>query len=155
MMPPACPEPADGGNGAAPETGDACLGPVLARFVVDGQECGIVPLNEGTELIAALAGTLHLAGRRYGVVCTNQSNGPDPLERLSPREFEIAALITCGCSDKEIARRLGISTHTVGAHMARCFAKLGVHKRAELAATIARKVSPYRWSRLPSAEAGK
>lgn len=118
--------------------------PVLARFTIDGHECGIIPLDGEAASVPALAGTLSLGGQRYGVVCIHRPNGPDPVERLSPREFEIAALIACGCSDKEVARRLGISSHTVGAHIARCFAKLGLHKRAELAASIARRASPGR-----------
>ncbi|WP_135469952.1 helix-turn-helix transcriptional regulator [Crenalkalicoccus roseus] len=126
------------------EAGEAGSAPVLARFILDGHECDIVPLAEDVGAPDGLAGTLTLAGRRYGVVCTPHEDRPDPLTRLSPREFEIAALIACGCSDKEVARRLGISSHTVGAHIARCFAKLGLHKRAELAASVARRAQPRR-----------
>ena len=63
--------------------------------------------------------------------------GPDPVERLTPRELEIALLIASGYCSKVIARRLGISAHTVRAHIERVFAKLDVHKRAELIARMA------------------
>lgn len=61
----------------------------------------------------------------------------DPVDRLTPREFEIAMLIATGCCNKIIGRRLSISAHTVGAHVGRIFAKLDVHKRAELMARMA------------------
>jgi DNA-binding CsgD family transcriptional regulator len=48
---------------------------------------------------------------------------------LSPREIEIAAEVAQGRSNKEIARALGISTHTVSTHLRRAFRKLGVATR--------------------------
>ena len=54
-------------------------------------------------------------------------------ERLSPREEQIVRLITRGCTNKEIARALGMSDKTVKAHLSHIFAKLGVTRRAQLA----------------------
>ena len=54
---------------------------------------------------------------------------PRPL--LTPREVEILALVGQGLSNKAIARRLGISAHTVKYHMESVFAKLAVNSRAE------------------------
>ena len=53
---------------------------------------------------------------------------------LTPREREILGLIGEGLSNKAMARRLGISVHTVKFHMEALFAKLEVTSRAEAVA---------------------
>ena len=60
----------------------------------------------------------------------------DPCADLSPREAQIAELTAMGLSNKEIARRLEISHHTVSTHLRRVFDKLGVNRRARLAAVL-------------------
>jgi DNA-binding NarL/FixJ family response regulator len=45
---------------------------------------------------------------------------------LTPREREIARLVTGAMSSKEVAARLGLSTRTVEKHRANIYAKLGV-----------------------------
>jgi DNA-binding CsgD family transcriptional regulator len=55
---------------------------------------------------------------------------------LSPREREICHLIARGEPDKGIADVLQISTCTVGTHLRRIFAKLGVHSRAAMVAQV-------------------
>jgi two-component system response regulator NreC len=56
----------------------------------------------------------------------------DTFQRLTAREREILLLIGEGRSDKEIARQLGISSHTVQSHRWNIMDKLGLHHRAEL-----------------------
>jgi DNA-binding CsgD family transcriptional regulator len=51
---------------------------------------------------------------------------------LTPREQEVLALITGGCSNKEGSYRLGISTRTFEAHRARLMGKLGARNAADL-----------------------
>ena len=51
--------------------------------------------------------------------------------RLSKREISVLTTITDGLSNKEIARRLGISFHTVKFHVASILEKLEVDSRAE------------------------
>jgi DNA-binding CsgD family transcriptional regulator len=51
---------------------------------------------------------------------------------LTPREQEVLALITAGCSNKEGGYRLGISTRTFEAHRARLMGKLGARNAADL-----------------------
>jgi DNA-binding CsgD family transcriptional regulator len=51
---------------------------------------------------------------------------------LTPREREVLALITAGCSNKEGGHRLGISTRTFEAHRARLMGKLGARNAADL-----------------------
>lgn len=53
---------------------------------------------------------------------------------LSPREQEIARMVAKGYPNKTIAAVLEISTWTVGTHLRRMFAKLGVNSRAALVA---------------------
>ena len=50
---------------------------------------------------------------------------------LTPRELEILGQIAQGLSNKSIARRLGISAHTVKYHLEAVFTKLSVRSRAE------------------------
>lgn len=52
--------------------------------------------------------------------------------RLSARQREIARLVASGLQDKQIASALGISEETVGHHLRRAYAKVGVHSRVEL-----------------------
>lgn len=58
---------------------------------------------------------------------------PEPTSRplLTPRELEVLALVGEGMSNKTIARRLGISAHTVKYHLEAVFTKLAVRSRAE------------------------
>lgn len=50
---------------------------------------------------------------------------------LTPREVEVLAAVGQGYSNKTIARRLGISAHTVKYHLEAIYAKLDVGSRAE------------------------
>jgi DNA-binding CsgD family transcriptional regulator len=50
--------------------------------------------------------------------------------RFTPREDEILRLIACDRSDKEIARTLSMSPHTLRTHLSRLYERHGVHTRA-------------------------
>lgn len=50
---------------------------------------------------------------------------------LTARECEILELLASGQSNKELARRLGISPNTVKVHVARLYAKLEVRRRIQ------------------------
>jgi DNA-binding CsgD family transcriptional regulator len=60
-------------------------------------------------------------------------------EGLTPREHEVAALVARGCTDRDIARILGIGFGTVRTHITNAMSKNGCSNRAELAAAIARR----------------
>ena len=55
---------------------------------------------------------------------------------LTPREQEIVRMVAKGYPNKTIAGVLNISTWTVGTHLRRIFAKLGVASRAAMIARI-------------------
>jgi len=50
---------------------------------------------------------------------------------LSPREIDMLERLARGESNKEIARRLGISPNTVKTHVARVYDKLAVQRRVQ------------------------
>ena len=50
---------------------------------------------------------------------------------LSPREVDVLDRLAAGESNKEIARRLGISPNTVKTHVARVYEKLAVERRMQ------------------------
>lgn len=58
---------------------------------------------------------------------------------LTPREVQVLTAIADGASNKLIARRLGISFHTVKFHVASILAKLDADSRAEAVAEAARR----------------
>ena len=58
---------------------------------------------------------------------------------LTPREREVATLVARGCTDRDIARILGIGFGTVRTHITNAMNKNGCSNRAELAAAIARR----------------
>ncbi|MQY25795.1 helix-turn-helix domain-containing protein [Nocardia aurantia] len=59
-----------------------------------------------------------------------------PREALSPSELKVARLAAEGCRNREIARELHITTSTVEQHLTRVYRKLGVTRRAGLAAAL-------------------
>ena len=58
----------------------------------------------------------------------------EPRALLTPRELEVLAAIADGDTNKAIARRLGISLHTVKFHIESVFRKLGARTRTEAVA---------------------
>jgi DNA-binding NarL/FixJ family response regulator len=91
---------------------------------IDAGTAGLLPRDATARQIVAAVGALaeglhvRLPPRR-------------PPSPLTPRESEILALIARGLSNKAIARKLNISSHTVKYHLEAVFAKLAVNSRAE------------------------
>lgn len=52
---------------------------------------------------------------------------------LTPREEQVVALVADGLSNREVARELGLSEHTVKKYVFHIFDKLGMSSRVELA----------------------
>jgi DNA-binding CsgD family transcriptional regulator/tetratricopeptide (TPR) repeat protein len=82
-------------------------------------------------LIAAADELLNAIGRR------DADAPPEPWAPLTAREFSVARLIADGLTNGEIATELTIAPKTVAAHVEHILAKLGVGRRAEIAAWAA------------------
>jgi DNA-binding NarL/FixJ family response regulator len=63
----------------------------------------------------------------------NKKVKPSSAVRMTNREREIIALIADGLSNKEIAQRLNIATHTVKSHVHNIMEKLALHSRLQIA----------------------
>jgi DNA-binding NarL/FixJ family response regulator len=51
---------------------------------------------------------------------------------LTPREEQVVALVAEGLSNRDTARELNLSEHTIKKYMFRIFDKLGISSRVEL-----------------------
>lgn len=60
-------------------------------------------------------------------------------QALTPREIEVLGMLAEGLGNKTIARRLGISEHTVKFHVSSIFSKLNVSSRTEAVTLGARQ----------------
>jgi DNA-binding CsgD family transcriptional regulator len=67
-----------------------------------------------------------------------RATGTEGLAALSPREREIAGLVSEGLTNREIGARLFLSEKTIETHLTRVFQKLGVRSRAQVAGEVAR-----------------
>lgn len=61
-----------------------------------------------------------------------------PLAALTPRELEIAELVTAGLTNRQISQRLSIARRTVEGHVERLRGKLNVRSRTQVAVEIVR-----------------
>ena len=79
----------------------------------------------------------NLLGRTLAIVEDHRLDDLDHetrnmIARLTGRELQIAAMIAQGDATKNVAHKLRISEWTVGSHLRRIFAKLGVDNRAAM-----------------------
>jgi DNA-binding NarL/FixJ family response regulator len=63
---------------------------------------------------------------------TVRAVGANGLDLLSKRELEVVQCLAEGLTNREIAKRLGLSQHTIKNYLFRVFDKLGVSSRLEL-----------------------
>lgn len=111
--------------------------------------CGYVPKN-GTvqdivlavlhavkgELLCSPKFAAILLGQLAALAPESTGLGLEHTAKLTAREMEILEQINRGLSNKEIARKLGISSATVKNHVHQLLAKLGVRRRAEALARL-------------------
>lgn len=123
--------PTDAEGLAALEAGAAGYTNALATPDLLRQVAAVVTrggLWVGPELLQRLMSALAALSQRAHV-----TNG---LDRLSEREREVARAVARGESNKEIARRLGITERTVKAHLSAAFGQLGVRDRLQLSILV-------------------
>jgi DNA-binding NarL/FixJ family response regulator len=92
------------------------------RSVADGQRV-LPPRMTGT-LFSQIALTAVQRGKAAALEAAH----------MTQREREVIALIAVGMSNKEIAQRLNIATHTVKSHVRNVMEKLALHTRLQIAA---------------------
>ena len=111
----------------------------VTDLLADGAR-GVLPIDslpdEMTAAIHAVSSGLlvvhpDLVGQRPS---GSQKSGGAPVHTLTPREREVLTMLADGLGNKAIAARLGISDHTVKAHVGAIFDKLRVSTRAEAVA---------------------
>lgn len=119
----------------------------LETVVIHGQACVLGVLQDITErrrgeveLVAAIEAVMRdtswfsqtIIEKLAVLRRPTGSNRPAPaIADLTPREREILGLICEGLPDKQIARQLAVSLHTVRNHVATIYQKIDVHRRAE------------------------
>jgi DNA-binding NarL/FixJ family response regulator len=95
----------------------------------------------GENLLAAirqvLAGQVYVSPRMSAQLLDSFSGrksrqADSPFGKLTDREFEVFQMIGRGCSTREIAQQLGLSTKTVDVHRANLKAKLGLQDTTAL-----------------------
>jgi DNA-binding NarL/FixJ family response regulator len=120
-----------------------------AQYVIPLLEAGAtgylpktVSLNELLDAIRATSrGESVLPPSVASVVVKHLARVTEPAtdEELTSREMEVLRLLTEGLTNYQIARRLGLSTRTVEAHLTHIYAKLNVGSRTEAALLAQRK----------------
>jgi len=118
----------------------------VVEFVQAGGSAFILkdaPFNDYIETIRAVAKgakvlppilTKSLFLQILEVALINGTSVPDESIVLTRREQEVVALISEGLSNKEIAERLHVATHTVKSHVHNILEKLTLSTRLEIAA---------------------
>ncbi|MEU4565035.1 LuxR C-terminal-related transcriptional regulator [Micromonospora sp. NPDC023956] len=123
---------------------DAALtGLVIANACIDNRVADGVPGH--LDRVAGLAdacGSPRLAD--YVAVARRGLDATRPLataalHQLTARESEIAALVSTGMTNSQVAADLGLSVRTVDSHLWRVYHKLGVTNRASLTRLLARR----------------
>jgi DNA-binding CsgD family transcriptional regulator len=123
-------------NGAEQDTN------LIGKFSIDDQIFKIIVLTNGSNLSDETS-DLHevirfkLRGRTVAIVeealaLEIDRETQNMIARLTGRELQIAAMIAQGDATKNVAYKLRISEWTVGTHLRRIFAKLGVDNRAAM-----------------------
>lgn len=119
-----------------------------SSFTLQGQSFLVVPAGKQWKTIRyphQLVGELAFEDRRYVVlqerVCGEKLTGTGcgVVDTLTPRELQVALLVSKGRLNKQIANQLQLSEWTVSSHLRRIYAKLGVHSRAAMVAAILRE----------------
>lgn len=116
-------------------------GPMPRRVIEAGASGYVGKGGDATELLRAVRDVAR--GKRYlasGIaqMLALAGLGADasPFDALSPRELEVALLLTRGLRQEQIAKRLSLSAKTVNTHKSRLFDKLGIQDSIALARLV-------------------
>ena len=113
-------------------------GPLPKRLLEAGASGYIGKGGDASELIRAVRDVSR--GKRYlgtsiaqNLALLTVGGDTSPFDALSPRELEVAMLLTQGLRQEDIAKRLSLSAKTVNTHKTRLFEKTGVQDNIALA----------------------
>jgi DNA-binding CsgD family transcriptional regulator/pimeloyl-ACP methyl ester carboxylesterase len=122
----------------------------VSRSLARGLPRGRLVLLEGAQPALFMDDTDTVAGMLAGFFCDGivpagaaeqpglaaaVAGAPAPrAASLSRRELEVLRLLATGESNSQIARRLGLSTHTIERHVANLYRKIGARGRADAVA---------------------
>lgn len=114
-------------------------GSMVKRAMEHGARAYVFKLRAGDELPEAIR-EVHTGGRFLSPCLAEatkpskrgESGGNGDYARLTPREREVFKLAGKGLSDKDIARKLHLSSNTVHTHRERIMKKLHIHKQTDL-----------------------
>jgi pimeloyl-ACP methyl ester carboxylesterase/DNA-binding CsgD family transcriptional regulator len=133
-------------------------------LVMHRREDRAIPYRAGRELAAGIPGArlVSLPGRSHfpyvgdaaavvraileflgGVPGIPPQPTGRPSDELTPRQLQVAALVTEGLTNRQIADRLGIEERSAEGHVERIRLRLGVTSRAQVAAWWARRTSAH------------
>lgn len=124
---------------------EALLGAIMA-----GAAGYVMKQTSGTQLIGAVrsvaAGQSILdthAARQVMDRLRERVSEVDPLSSLSAQEKRVLDLVGEGLTNRQIAERMSLSEKTVKNYVASLLAKLGMHRRSQAAALVARLGAPH------------
>ena len=113
-------------------------GPLPKRLIEAGASGYVGKGGDATELLRAVRDVAR--GKRYlassiaqNLALSGIGGDGSPFDILSPRELEVAMLLTQGLRQEDIAKRLSLSAKTVNTHKSRLFEKLEVQDSIALA----------------------
>jgi DNA-binding CsgD family transcriptional regulator len=112
---------------------------LAAALVRANRHVEAVPMLDAALTTARRLNSLPILRRAEELDRSARSRAGDhePWHPLSTREFEVARLVAQGMTNAEIAEQLFVSPKTASAHIEHILAKLGVGRRAEIAAWVA------------------
>jgi DNA-binding NarL/FixJ family response regulator len=102
----------------------------VAGLLLGADDYIVKPFDEG-ELLARIRNLLR---RSASLNADEDAESARAAASLTTREHEVLQLLARGLSQADIAGKLVISPKTVGTHIQRVLAKLGVHSRAQAVA---------------------
>lgn len=117
-------------------------GPMPKRLLEVGASGYVGKGGDAAELLRAVRDVAR--GKRFlasGIAQSLALSGirgdESPFDALSPRELEVAMMLTQGLRQEDIARRLSLSAKTINTHKTRLFEKLGIQDSIALARLVA------------------
>lgn len=116
--------------------------PIIALLSDRTQSIGVRPQGmlareaDGDELVVAMQAVIRglmILRPEFGTHILPSPKGLDiyPIEQLTAREIEVLQLLAEGLPNKTIAKKLGVSEHTIKFHVNAIFRKLGAQSRTD------------------------